>query len=150
LFANCKANGVIVEQNLNYSVCESLLFRHFTETILKILNYGENKYQYELKLKNIINKKIKTLSIQTCANYPNKRHNPNIVTSLSRRNSSITSSPILVKEMCVPLDLLQSTVRAGVLLYILIGHQCPYHLQDVEHFGKKLSSFGHQPHPPHG
>ncbi|MCI32331.1 hypothetical protein A2U01_0053544, partial [Trifolium medium] len=35
--------------------------------------------------------------------------------------------------MCIPLDLLQSTVRAGVLWYIPAGHQRPYELPDVEH-----------------
>jgi hypothetical protein len=40
---------------------------------------------------------------------------------------------VLVKEMRVPLDLLQSTVWTGVRWYIVASHQCHYHLQDVEH-----------------
>jgi hypothetical protein len=35
-------------------------------------------------------KKIKTLSIQTCANYPNKKHNPNIITD--RHKTSLTNN----------------------------------------------------------
>ncbi|MCI15910.1 hypothetical protein A2U01_0037050 [Trifolium medium] len=35
--------------------------------------------------------------------------------------------------MCISLDLLQSTVRTGVLWYIPAGHQRPYELPDFEH-----------------
>ncbi|MCI85882.1 hypothetical protein A2U01_0107161, partial [Trifolium medium] len=39
--------------------------------------------------------------------------------------------------MCIPLDLLQSTVRTGVQWYIPAGHQRPYKLPDVEHAGNE-------------
>jgi hypothetical protein len=44
------------------------------------------------------------------------------------------STPLIfVKEMCIPLYLLQSIVRTGVLWYIPAGHRCSYHLTDVDH-----------------
>ncbi|MCI88306.1 hypothetical protein A2U01_0109592, partial [Trifolium medium] len=39
--------------------------------------------------------------------------------------------------MCIPLDLLQSTVRTEVLWYIPAGHRRPYELPDVEHAGNE-------------
>jgi hypothetical protein len=83
-------------------------------SVSKCWNYAETKYVVKLK---------KTLAIKL-KHYPYKlaliiRKKKNIIEysqkkCLSRRTHSITLSPILVKEMCVLLDLLWTTVRTYV------------------------------------